>query len=155
ERVALVADAAQALDPADVHQQVGERQPEPQQRQQALAARDHLRVLTAIGQRPHRLAHRGGPGGFELRRDHYAPPLAAPSPLTAWIARQTFSSEQGMVTSRTPNGFSASTTAFTTAGVDAIAPASPTPLTPRRLVVAGVSVRSVVNDGRSAADGIR
>ena len=53
----------------------------------------------------------------------------------------------------TPYGRSASTIALTTAGVEAIVPASPTPLTPSGLVVAGVSVRSVVKVGRSAADG--
>ena len=35
--------------------------------------------------------------------------------------------------------------ALTTAGVEAIVPASPTPLTPSAFVVDGVSVRSVVN----------
>ena len=39
------------------------------------------------------------------------------------------------------------------AGVDAIAPASPTPLTPSGFAVAGVSVRSVVKLGRSDAEG--
>ena len=57
--------------------------------------------------------------------------------------------------SLTPSGRSASTMALTTAGVEAIVPASPTPLTPSVLVVAGVSVRSVMKDGRSAADGSR
>ena len=41
------------------------------------------------------------------------------------------------------------------AGVEAIVPASPTPLTPSGLDVAGVSVRSVVKLGRSAAEGMR
>ena len=45
-----------------------------------------------------------------------------------------------MRTSSTPNWRTASTTAFTTAGVDAMAPASPTPLTPNGLLVEGVSV---------------
>jgi len=45
--------------------------------------------------------------------------------------------------------------ALTTAGVDAMVPASPTPLTPSGFVVAGVSVRPVVNIGRSTADGSR
>jgi hypothetical protein len=61
----------------------------------------------------------------------------------------------GIATSATPNGRSASTTALTTAGVEAIVPASPTPLTPSGLLVAGVSVRSVVKSGRSAALGTR
>ncbi len=55
--------------------------------------------------------------------------------------------------SSTPQGRSASTIAFTTAGVAAIVPVSPTPLTPSGLLVAGDSVRSVVQLGRSAALG--
>ena len=46
-------------------------------------------------------------------------------------------------------------TALTTAGVDAIVPASPTPFTPSWFVVAGVSVRAVTNGGRSGGDGTR
>ena len=70
------------------------------------------------------------------------------------MARQTRSGLHGIVTSCTPSGRSASMIAFTTAGVDAIVPASPTPLTPRRLS-AGDSVRLVFRDGTSAADGTR
>jgi len=40
-------------------------------------------------------------------------------------------------------------------GVEAIVPASPTPLTPRSFVVEADTVRSVMNDGRSAALGTR
>ena len=58
------------------------------------------------------------------------------------MARQTRSGVHGIVTSLTPKGRSASTIALTTAGVEAIVPASPTPLTPSRLA-ARLSVRSV------------
>ena len=44
-------------------------------------------------------------------------------------------------------------TAFVTAALAAIVPASPTPLTPSELTGDGVSVRSVSNDGSSAALG--
>ena len=44
-------------------------------------------------------------------------------------------------------------TALVTAGEAAIVPASPTPLTPSVLTGDGVSVRSVSNDGTSAALG--
>ena len=44
-------------------------------------------------------------------------------------------------------------TAFVTAAVAAIVPASPTPLTPSEFVGDGVSVRSVSNDGISSAVG--
>ena len=46
-----------------------------------------------------------------------------------------------------PNGFSASRTALATAGVEAIAPASPAPFTPRGFTGDGVTVRSVSNLG--------
>ncbi len=71
------------------------------------------------------------------------------------MACQTRIGEQGISMSRTPSCRTASITALTTAGVDAMVPASPTPLTPSGLAVAGVSVRPVVNDGRSTADGTR
>ena len=44
-------------------------------------------------------------------------------------------------------------TALRIAGLAAIVPASPTPLTPSELTGDGVSVRSVSNDGTSAALG--
>ena len=43
----------------------------------------------------------------------------------------------------TPSPDSASTTALTTAGVEAMVPVSPAPLTPSGLTGVGVSVRSV------------
>ena len=54
----------------------------------------------------------------------------------------------------TPLGRRASTMALTTAGVAAMVPASPTPLTPNGLEVAGVSVRSLTMSGRSAELGM-
>jgi hypothetical protein len=41
------------------------------------------------------------------------------------------------------------------AGVEAIAPASPTPFVPNGFVVEGVHVVSVMNDGKSGALGTR
>src|SRR5690606_16987235 len=110
-------------------------------------AGEGLRLVARAGQRRHRLVHGGGFHVVERRRNHAAASLACCS------ACHTRSGVQGIGTSWTPYGRSASTTALTTAGVDAIVPASPTPLTPSGLVVAGVSVRSVVNEGRSAALG--
>ena len=54
-----------------------------------------------------------------------------------------------------PSAASASTTAFITAAGEAIAPVSPTPLTPSGLVGLGVSVRYSSQRGNSAADGTR
>jgi len=86
----------------------------------------------------------------ELRRDPDAPPFSR----AVCIARQTRSGLHGIVMSLTPSGRSASMIALTTAGVEAIVPASPTPLTPSRFAP-GLSVRLVTYDGRSAADGTR
>ena len=62
----------------------------------------------------------------------------------AWIARQTVCGVAGISTSVTPSGRRASMTALITAGVEAMVPASPTPLVPSGWVVDGVTVRSVV-----------
>src|SRR5262249_27725437 len=154
QRVASVGDAAQLNKPADVDEQVGVGEPEPQERQQALPAGDDLGVFAAGGQRPDGLVHRARLDVIELGRDHAAPPLPLAVPCAASIVRQTCCGVHGIVTSLIPSGRSASTIAFTTAGVEAIVPASPTPLTPS-LLPAGLSVLSVMNDGRSAADGTR
>ena len=47
-----------------------------------------------------------------------------------WIARQTFAGVNGMSACRTPNGLSASITAFTTAAGEPTVADSPTPLAP-------------------------
>jgi hypothetical protein len=70
------------------------------------------------------------------------------------MARQTRSGVQGIQEAQGKATGSASTMALTTAGVEAMVPASPTPLTPSRLS-ALLSVRPVTYDGRSDADGIR
>src|SRR5690242_6565379 len=68
---------------------------------------------------------------------------APPPPCAVWMARHTRSGVHGIVMSLIPSGRSASTIAFTTAGVEAMVPASPTPLTPSRFE-AGLSVLSVM-----------
>ena len=70
-----------------------------------------------------------------------------------WIAVHTRSGVHGMVMSLMPNGRSASTMALTTAGVEAIVPASPTPLVPSEFDVAGDVVWSVMKLIVSAAVG--
>ena len=65
------------------------------------------------------------------------------SAASAWaslIARHTFSGDAGIDMSVTPSGDSASMTALISAGGDAMAPASPQPLTPRSLCVQAVTV---------------
>jgi hypothetical protein len=54
---------------------------------------------------------------------------------------------------RTPRWASASTTAFWTAGIAPIVPASPIPFAPKGFSGVGVSVRAVVKLGSSAALG--
>src|SRR5262249_3885984 len=131
--------AAQAAERAHVHQEFRVRQAEPQQRQQALPAGDHLGVLAALVERADRLVERGRPDVVELGRDHAAPPFSR----ALCRARQTRSGVHGIVMSLMPSGRSASMIALPAAGGDAMVPASPTPLTPSGLVVDGVSVRSV------------
>ena len=79
-----------------------------------------------------------------------APP--APGP---WIAFHTRSGVHGIWMSLTPRCRTASTTALTTAGVEAIVPASPTPLVPSVLVVDGEVVWSMSKLIVSAAVGSR
>ena len=71
------------------------------------------------------------------------------------MARQTRSGVHGIWMSLTPNWRTASTTALTTAGVEAIVPASPTPLVPSVLVSDGVVLWSTSKLIVSAAVGTR
>ena len=105
-------------------------QPQLHQRNQAHAAGEDLPVA-AFDQRQ-RFLQRRGRGVFEFLRDHARPPC--------WISFQIFCGVSGMSMCRTPNGESASTTEFTTAGEHPIVPASPTPFTPSGFTGDGVSV---------------
>ncbi len=69
------------------------------------------------------------------------------------IARTTASGFVGMSRCRTPRCASASTTAFCTAGIAPIVPASPMPFAPNGLRGVGVSVLAVSKLGSSAALG--
>ena len=85
-----------------------------------------------------------------------APSVSAIAPPRAsLIAFHTRSGVQGIRMSLIPRWRTASTTAFTTAGVEAIVPASPTPLVPSVLVVAGEVVWSRSKLIVSAAVGSR
>ena len=68
--------------------------------------------------------------------------MSPPQAFACWIARHTRSGVIGMSRCAIPSGESASTTAFTTAGVAAIVPVSPAPFTPSGLTSVSVSVRS-------------
>src|SRR4029453_17754493 len=75
-------------------------------------------------------------------------------PLASWMARPPRCEVVGISVWGTPRWPTASRTPLTMAGMDAMVPASPTPLTPSGFDVAGVSGRSVVKLGRSAAEGM-
>src|ERR1019366_672999 len=91
-RAARVGHPAELREAADVNEQFRIGEPEPQQRQKALAPGDHLGDLAAVGQRPHSLRQRGWSDIVELRRDQAAPPAccasspwpAMPCGLLAW-----------------------------------------------------------------------
>src|SRR5690606_7465592 len=120
----LALDAVQPGDLAEVHEQCRRGDPELHQRDQRVAARERLRVVAALREQADRLVERVGRGVVELHRDHA---------FASWIASHTRIGLSGMFRYVTPSGRSASTVAFTTAGEQAIVPASPTPLTPSEL----------------------
>src|SRR5215470_16593717 len=74
-----------------------------------------------------------------------------PFSAAALIAAQTLAGVSGMSMWRTPRWLTASMTEFCTAGVAPIVPASPMPLTPSGLMVAGVSLVSSSKLGSSVA----
>src|SRR3954453_8783307 len=69
------------------------------------------------------------------------------------IARQMRSDVVGMSICRTPRWATASTTAFCTAGVAPMVPASPMPFTPRGFSGDGVAISTRSKSGSSAAEG--
>src|ERR1035438_9315900 len=71
--------------------------------------------------------------------------------LASLIAAQTRAGVVGMSMWRTPRWLTASMTALCMAGVAPIVPASPIPLAPSGLMVAGVSLTSSSKLGSSAA----
>src|ERR1019366_6084063 len=148
--VAILADPAQGLDPAQIDDDLRCGQAQPEDRDKALATRQYLDVAGRTEQ-PQRLLEARRGMVVKACRDHCAPSLIE----AAWSARHTLCGAQGMATSCTPRCLMASRTPLTMAGVEAIVPASPTPLTPRSFVVDADTVRSVMNDGRSAALGTR
>ena len=140
--VAVLADVRQVADAADVDEHRGLREPQLHQRQQRVPAGQDLRV---VGRR--RAARsRGRP--TRPARTRRQPGSCRTSLVASWIARHTRSGEAGLPTSVTPRCESASTTALTTAGGEAIVPASPMPFTPSGFVVDGVSCAlSVIDRG--------
>src|SRR3954464_12085070 len=148
----LALRAAEPADLAQVDEHRRRREAQLHERQERVAAGEDLGVLAALGQRPERVLERLRRGVLELGRDHCAPPsvgLVGPEPAepppcssserpcsvlrgppASWMACQTRIGVSGMSMKLTPSGRMASMTAFVTAAVAAIVPASPTPLTP-------------------------
>ena len=74
ERVAVVADPAQRVDPAEVDHRLRGVEPHPEHRQQALPAGDDLGVVTVLGEGRQRVLDRGRRHVVELGGNHSAPP---------------------------------------------------------------------------------
>ena len=164
----------QLLDPAEVDDLLGGVEPHPQDGQQALARPPSpWRRRRPPASAASASADGGGGDVVERCGDHWPAPFvealgvaasvlvgralrrsaAGPSPVVAsaccrspadWMACQTRSGVHGIWMSLTPSGRSASTMALTTAGVEAMRPASPTPLAPRCWSSTGETVLSVV-----------
>src|SRR5215831_924617 len=147
----LLLDPVKTGNPADVDDRLRLREPQLHHRQERVPA----------GQRPHaavdrqqldRLVEAGRPVVRELRWT-LCVHGGSSQLLAASIARHTRSGVNGMSTFLIPSGASASITAFTTAGVEAIVPVSPAPFTPSGLTSVGVTVRSSSITGTKSALG--
>ncbi len=135
EGVAIAPDAAQLLDAAEIDERRRLARRSFISRQQRLAAREQFRVRLLREQRD-RVLHARGPLILKnpcCDRPYRRPVCAAGARSRPRIARHTFSAVKGISRCVMPNGLSASTTAFATAAVDAIVPASPMPFTPSGL----------------------
>ena len=130
-------DAVEPGDPVDVDQNRRPGQPEVHQRDEALPAREHLRVGAVLSEQRHRLPDVAGSGVSDGRWLH-----CDPSSVRAWAARIRSSRRGGVTGNRvtvTPRSLSASSIALPTRETPAIVPASPTPLIPPGMSGAGVS----------------
>src|SRR4029079_8744013 len=124
---AVAADPGQPGHPPQVDEQRPRRQAQLHPRDARVHAGEQLRVLAAVAQRGERVVERLGRDVVELGRDH------AGAPPFSWSVSHTRIGVSGMLMKSTPRGRSASMTAFVTAALAAIVPASPTPLTPSEL----------------------
>ena len=169
-------DALELLDPAEVDDLLRGVEPHPQDGQEALAAGHHLGVVAGLGQRREGVGDRGGGEVVERCGDHWPAPsveapasapgcpgwgrrrrsAAGPRPVAAsawlepadWMAFQTRSGVHGIWMSLMPSGRRASTTALTTAGVEAMRARLADALGAEVLVVDGEVVFSVTKADR-------
>ena len=84
DRVAVVADAAQRVDPAEVDDHLGRVEPHPEHREQALPAGQDLGLVPELGQGGERLLHRRGREVVELCGDHWPAPSVLSCPGSDW-----------------------------------------------------------------------
>src|SRR5690606_8626099 len=146
-------DTPEFVQAAQVDQMVENSEPQRQHRHQALPAGDDLGIVAEIRQQGHCLGRGGGGVVVEGRGFHAVTsvfPFARASSIMATIR----AGERGSRSICTPNGASASATALSTAGVEPMAPPSPTPLNPPGPEL-GVSTWPSSITGTSAAVGSR
>src|SRR5690606_17770397 len=141
ELPSLLADLTQAIDLAQVHQQLRSGHPHPQHRHQRLPAANDLRVIPAVDECLNNTGDVAWSGVVEGDRPHWV--TSSFEPRASWRADHTFTGVTGIVMSLTPRGRRASRTPLTMAGGAAVVPVSPTALTPRVFVVASVTVYAV------------
>src|SRR6266436_625628 len=142
ESAAFLLDPGQARDLAEVDEVLGLGETKLHRRQEAVTAGQELGVVFVLGQEVDCLLDRAGLVVLELGWIHGRLPYFFD--LAAWTVFQTRSGVSGMVSMWSmPKPDRASTTALTTAGVEAIVPVSPAPLMPSGLTGVGVSVRPV------------
>ena len=85
--IAVVADAAQRLDPAEVDDQLGGVEPHPEDRQQALAAGEHLGLVAGLGERARAPPRRSsGPRSRTVRGSLGTSFVVEPAPGSAFAS---------------------------------------------------------------------
>src|SRR5205807_9514590 len=131
----LDGDEVELFDRVDVHQGARLGEPEAHQRDQAVAAGQHLGVLAEALQQLGGLLNGGCPLVLESSWDHaFAPPPLAEvedRPRASLICFHKRSGLAGMSTCVIPNGVRASVMALMTDALEAMVAASPVYFTPR------------------------
>src|SRR5438132_6313992 len=161
--IARLADVTETTDTAEVHQHGRLREAQLHCWKKAVAAGKDLGVIMS-GEKIQGVLKRVGRFVVEVCRDHArllaaffggtsAAAAMAGTARAACMAFHTRSGLSGISMWRTPNGDSASQTAFTMHGVEASVPASPTPFTPMGFTGDGVTVCSSVKSGKKCAFG--
>src|SRR3954447_25507987 len=143
------------VEPADVDQQIDQRDPEPQHRHQRLTAGDGSGGRAAPAERDACLGDRFRPDIFERRGLHGAGPDVAEflARRARSIASETRRGVSGVSLKLAPMLRNASDTALAMAAGGAMAPPSPRPLTPYSVACAGCTRCAMRTVGTSGAQG--